>query len=208
MKEKDKYVKQIDQGGELESPFYSDIQFDRLYPAKIQQLSSRHWTPLHIAKKAARFLAAESGVRILDIGSGIGKFCLSAAPLRPRAFFYGVEQRSYLVYNADKIRSLLGIQNVSFRHCNFTQLDFRDYDHFYFYNSFYENLVGTDKIDHSIYYSEGLYQYYNRYLYQQLEKMPTGTKLATFHSLEEEVPRSYQVVHMEGNTQLKFWMKV
>ena len=38
-------------------------------------------------------------------------------------------------------------------HGNFTQLDFKNFDHFYFYNAFYENLAGTDKIDDSIDYS-------------------------------------------------------
>ena len=87
-------------------------------------------------------------------------------------------------------------------------LDLRNYDHFYFYNSFYENLVGTDKIDDSIDYTSGLYNYYNRYLYKQLEQKPTGTRLATYHSLEDEIPPSYLVVGSEFDNLLKFWIKV
>jgi hypothetical protein len=103
---------------------------------------------------------------------------------------------------------LLELGNVKFLHGNFTELDLGRYDHFYFYNAFYENLVGTDKIDNSIHYSSELYHYYNRYLYRQLEKMPAGTRLATYHSLEDEVPPGYHVVGSEAGNLLKCWIKV
>jgi hypothetical protein len=119
-----------------------------------------------------------------------------------------VEQRRDLVYHADKVKGMLELKNVSFRHCNFTQLNFQDYDHFYFYNSFYENLIGTDKIDNNIFYSTGLYNYYNRYLYTQLGKMPSGTRLVTFHSLEDEIPPSYELVNTERDNLLKCWIKI
>lgn len=188
--------------------FHSDIEFDQLYPAPIQLLARRHWTPLEVAKKAADFLAAEDGARILDIGSGVGKFCLGAAYYKPKAFYYGVEQRKDLIQHAEFARYNLGLENVSFIHGNFTQLDFKQYDNFYFYNSFYENLFGTNKIDDSIDYSDDLYNYYNRYLYKQLEQTPQGTRLATFHSLEYEVPRDFHVAGTEMDSLLKFWIKI
>ena len=55
--------------------FGSDAQFNKLYPSSIQMLAQRHWTPLVVARKAAGFLAAESNVSVLDIGSGVEKFC-------------------------------------------------------------------------------------------------------------------------------------
>ena len=54
-----------------------------------------------------------------------------------------------LINHAEIAKNILGFKNVKFMHGNFTQLDFRNYDHFYFYNSFYENLDGTNKIDNS-----------------------------------------------------------
>ena len=59
-------------------------------------LDQRHWTPLCVSRKAADFLAAESNVSILDIGSGVGKFCLGAAYYKPDAYYFGVEQRKNL----------------------------------------------------------------------------------------------------------------
>ncbi|MEI9806579.1 MAG: methyltransferase domain-containing protein [Bacteroidota bacterium] len=191
-----------------ENWFYSDEMFNRIYPPEIQNLARRHWTPLSVARKAASFLAAQPYVRILDIGSGVGKFCLGAAHYKPRALYVGVEQRNNLVEYAETARSLLGLQNVSFIHGNFTQLNFKDYHHFYFYNSFYENLASTDKIDTSIDYSGELYNYYTRYLFKQLEQKPAGTRLATFHSLEDEIPQDYHVVGSEMDNLLKFWIKI
>jgi len=188
--------------------FNGDEGFNELYPASIRLLARRHWTPLHVARKAARFLAAENNARILDIGSGVGKFCLAAAYYKPTAWYYGIEQRKTLTSHAETAGEILGFKNVSFIHGNFTQLDFRDYDHFYFYNSFFENIAGADKIDEDIDYSGELYNYYNRYLYKQLERKPAGTRLATFHSLEDEVPGGFHIVGSEMDNLLKFWIKV
>lgn len=188
--------------------FNSDIEFNRLYPLYIQNLARKHWTPLHIARKAAHFLAAENNATILDVGSGVGKFCLAAAYYKPNAFFFGVEQRRGLIDHAVAAKEMLQLGNASFIYGNFTQLDFRQYDHFYFYNAFYENMAGTDKIDNSIVYSNELFNYYNRYLYRQLEQKPAGTRLATFHSLEDEVPPGYHIVGTEMDSLLKFWIKI
>jgi len=175
--------------------FGSDDQLNGIYP-------------LNVARKASSFLAAENNVRILDIGSGVGKFCLAAAFYKPTAFYYGVEQRASLIYCSNVVKRRLGLKNVSFIHANFTQVDFSNYDHFYFFNAFYENLAGTDKIDDSIDYSGELYNYYNRYLYKQLEQKPAGTRLATYHSMEDEVPKGYHIVGSEVDNLLKFWIKI
>jgi SAM-dependent methyltransferase len=188
--------------------FFSDEQFNSIYSMPIQQLARRHWTPLNVARKAAKFLAAEKNTCILDIGSGVGKFCLSAAHFMPCAFFVGVEQRSSLIKHAQAANDRLGLGNVSFIHGNFTQLNFEHYQHFYFYNSFYENLASTDKIDYSIDYSGELYDYYTRYLFKQLEQRPAGTRLATYHSPEDEIPKDYHVVGSEMENLLKFWIKI
>jgi SAM-dependent methyltransferase len=188
--------------------FNSDMEFNALYPRSIQALAKNHWTALPIAKKAARFLAGDGHARVLDIGSGVGKFCLAAAYYTPNAFYFGVEQRKSLIRHAEAAKSKLHIENVSFINGNFTQLDLRKYDHFYFYNAFYENLVGTDKIDDSIAYSGELYNYYNRYLFRQLQQKPKGTRLCTLCSLENEIPPDFQDIGSEMNELLKFWVKI
>lgn len=187
--------------------FSSDAQFDLLYPASIRQLADKHWTPLIVAEMAADFLVTGEGARILDIGSGVGKFCLSASYFKPHGFFDGVEQRKGLVAEAEAVRDILGLFNVSFIHGDFTKVNFDKYDHFYFYNSFFENLEGTDKIDDSIAYSPALYNYYSSYLYKELEQMPTGTRIVTYCSWQDEIPPCYRAVQSELDGLLKFHIK-
>ena len=127
--------------------FASDKIFNSLYPKPIQEVAEKHWTPLEVAKKAAAFLATSPDVKILDIGSGSGKFCLTAAHYHPLTFFYGIEQRANLVELSTDLAVKLQLANVSFICNNITNIDFGKFDHFYFYNSFYENITGTQKID-------------------------------------------------------------
>jgi len=193
---------------EMKNWFASDKKFDSLYPEPIQEVAEKHWTPLDVAKKAANFLAVSDDVKVLDIGSGAGKFCLTAAHYHPLTLFYGVEQRAYLVEISNKIAKQLQLENIDFICDNITNIDFGKYDHFYFYNSFYENVQGTQKIDSNITYSQELYNYYNRCLYRKLDKRPAGTRLVTYHSFGTEIPPDYEVVHTDYNEYLKFWIKV
>jgi len=187
--------------------YTTDAAFDWLYPERIQLLSKRHWTPIAVAKKAARFLAAEPGKKILDIGSGVGKFALIGAHYFPDAFFYGMEQRRELHHYAQAAKEYTKTNNADFIHGNFTQVDLAEYDHFYFYNAFFENLDSNGRMDHQMEYSTGLYNYYSRYLFKELDAKPSGTRLATFHSLEDEIPSSYQLVDVSTDLLLKTWEK-
>jgi SAM-dependent methyltransferase len=187
--------------------FRSDLNFNDLYPDSIQLLARRHWTPLHIARLVAGFLAGDGHEKILDIGSGAGKFCLAAAHYAPDSRFYGVEQRDYLIGHALAVQKALGVKNVSFLRGNFTQLDLSQFNHFYFYNSFYENLEDQDRIDELIPYSEAIYARYVRHLHAGLKQMPKGTKVVTYHSLNEEIPLGYELVETLENGDLNFWRK-
>ena len=188
--------------------FISDLQFHRLYPDSLLTQANMHWTPLSVAKKAAEFLSVTDGAKILDIGSGAGKFCLAAAFYQPNCFFYGIEQRPELVNAANAAEDQLLLNNVSFILANLTETNLSAYNHFYFFNAFYENLEDSFKIDDSIQYSGDLYRKYCSYLYKQLEKKPSGTRLATFHSMEDEVPDTYHEVGSSQDNLLKFWIKI
>ena len=191
----------------LSKYFAEESGFRNLFPHPIQKLDALHWSPLAVTGKAVQFLVRDEVVNVLDIGSGSGKFCLAGAYFRPAAHYYGVEQREDLVRQAAIVRDRLGLNNVHFIHSNFTQLDLRQYDHFYFYNSFFENLSATDRIDDSIAYSRELYNYYSHYLYKQLEEMPVGTRVVTYCSWGDEIPPVYQLAEMHFDSLLKCWIK-
>ena len=191
----------------LDHIFSGEASLCQIYPLPIQQLDRLHWSPLNVIYKAIQFLADKENVRILDIGSGVGKFCVAGAYYKPNALFYGVEQRQNLVEQAQDAKAKLGHLKVNFVHNNFTQLDLKQFDGFYFYNSFFENFPSADKIDDSIAYSADLYRYYSQYLRIQLDEMKQGTKLVTYCSWEDEIPASYQLVQERSDILLKFWIK-
>ena len=187
--------------------FDSDEKFNSLYPPQIQQVAKKHWTPLEVAKQAAAFIAISPDEKVLDIGSGAGKFCLTAAHYHPHVPIYGIEQRAELVDLCNGLKEKLQLDNVNFIHGNISLMQLDAYDHFYFYNAFYENVTGTEKIDDNIVYSEKLYDYYNRYLYRQLDKKPQGTRLVTYHSFGSEVPPGFTLLSSGFDDYLKFWVK-
>lgn len=188
--------------------FSSDQLFDKLYPENLRVLSSRHWTPIAIAKEAMALLAPKHGDRILDIGSGVGKFCFTAAHIYPAVQIDGVEQRSELVEAAQNAKSTLNIHNAAFFLGDFTEMNFTKYTHLYFYNSFYENLVSQDSNDGNNIETADLFNRHNRKLYKLLKSLPVGIRLATYHSTENEMPANYHIVAVGADEELKCWVKV
>jgi SAM-dependent methyltransferase len=183
-----------------------DETFDRIYPIELRDLSSRHWTPVDVAKKAAEFLVCFSGAKVLDIGSGVGKFCFVGAASTD-GDFTGVDRREKLISASEIVQNRSKMQNVSFLHSNITDIDFQEYDSFYFFNSFFENIDEEDRIDESVVLSPKLYRDYSRYVCSQLELKPKGTRLVTYWSQMPEVPKSYHIKFTEQKGRLKFWVK-
>lgn len=189
------------------SEFLNDATFDSLYSLRAQQLSSIHWTPVEVAKKAAAHLTAGSGKNILDIGSGVGKFCLVAAHFFPEFIFHGVEQRKALVDEAIIAQNATNTLNVNFIHANFNELDMEQYDHFYFYNSFSENIFHYKPIDNLVDCSAEIYNEYLTQFYELLDEKPSGTRLATFHCPDNYVPSSYKQLRQITGETLILWIK-
>jgi SAM-dependent methyltransferase len=182
--------------------FISDKEFDHNFPHHIERLAHRHWAPATIAKRAARFLVSKPGTRVLDIGSGAGKFCIIGAACND-GMFVGVEQRKNLCLLAVKIGQRYKLNNVRFINANVTDIDFSNYDAFFFYNAFYENIEPDGAIDTSVKLDKSLFQIYTHQLTQKLLAMPQGTRLVTYWG--EWVPVGYELVYRNGNDSLRFW---
>lgn len=184
-----------------------DSEFNELYPVRIKELASRHWTPVAVARAAAEYLAETPNSKVLDIGAGAGKFCLVGAA-STKGIFYGVEQRESLIKIAKKIAEKHKISNVNFIHSNINEISFSDYEAFYFFNSFYENIDITCSIDNKIHTDRDLYYIYSNYVKEQLNKTPVGTRLVTYWSKWDEIPISFDLEGTDCNGLLNFWKKI
>lgn len=184
-----------------------DAEFDSIYPARIRKVGRRQWTPIAVAKAAAKYLGEIPGTRVLDIGSGVGKFCMVGA-CQTQSHFTGVEQRLQLVEISNELKYHYGLENLSYLHANITEVPFAEYDAFYFFNSFYENIDRTALIDSTTKRGIDFYYLYTRYVCGQLEKMPVGTRLVAYWSQLQEVPGSYRLLFSDFGEDLKFFKKI
>lgn len=184
----------------------TDDDIDIVFPPKINMLARKHWTPVAVAKLATEFLVDRPGTRVLDIGSGAGKFCLIGATCT-RGFFTGVEQRKELVELSRQLGMAYKVDNAKFIHGNVTSISFDQYESFYFYNSFYEHITSLNRIDDTIAFSTNLYNQYSMYLLEQLDRLPGGSRLATYYSEQNIIPSSFKLLDSLKEDTLKFWEK-
>lgn len=184
-----------------------DEKFDQIYPPKVRQHSGLHWTPVAVAAEAAKWLVTKPGTRVLDLGCGPGKFCLVAASLTDGRFT-GVEQRGDLVAAARQAASDLGIPEVEFLHANVTEIRFADYDAFYLFNPFEENMFDGYKIDSAVTLSPALFKRYTRHVAAELGMQPLGTRVVTYAGYGDEVPGCYDCKAAAFSDDLKLWIKM
>jgi SAM-dependent methyltransferase len=207
---------QTDEAIEEPEPFsIEDEKFDLIYPPAIRELSSLHWTPMAVAAEAAKLLVTAPGTRVLDIGCGPGKFCLVGASLTDGRFT-GVEQRSDLVAAARQAarglclpRRSLGEDgsSVEFIHGNMLDVAFADYDAFYLFNPFEENMHQGNRIDSAVRLSPALFKTYTSHVAAQLGARPIGTRVVTYAGYADDIPACYYCETALFGDDLKLWIK-
>ena len=183
-----------------------DEKFDLIYPPQVRDLSPVFWTPVAVAAEAAKLLAPQSTTRVLDIGCGPGKFCLVAASLS-EGRFTGVEQRGELVAAAQRAAAELRLSEVEFRHANITDVSFSEWDAFYLFNPFEENICEGYKIDSAVPLSIRLFKRYTIYVAEQFAGLPHGTRVVTYMGYGDEIPSCYDCEQTFFRDDLKLWVK-
>ncbi len=184
----------------------SDEDFDMIYPLEVKRLSAVHWTPLAVGKRAARWLVQKKGDKILDIGSGAGKFCFIGA-LTTDGHFTGVEKIKKLTGISRKIQKKENIKNITFLNDDIKNVPLSGFAGIYFYNAFHELILENDTIENPALIAEQLYYDYSTYLYEQLENLPLNTRLVTYYGHINQVPNNYRLVDSDFENELKFWVK-
>ncbi|MBC7485428.1 MAG: class I SAM-dependent methyltransferase [Cytophagaceae bacterium] len=185
----------------------TDKDFDLVYSPAIRALSSRHWTSIKIVKKAVNFLCYKENTKILDVGSGVGKFSILGALLKASNFFYGVDFRKDFIEISDNLKKEHRIENVFFLHNYFDKIDFNNFDGIYFFNSFHERIDKDTVIDELSEFSYDLYKKYTQEFFLKINSMSEGTRLVTYHTEDIHIPYTYRIVDMHFEGKLKFYIK-
>jgi len=184
--------------------------FDEYLPPELQLKSFVHFTSLPVARHAVRLLAPTAGMRILDVGSGPGKFCLVAAHEAPQASFVGIEQRKHLVYIATRLAERWAVPNVSFIHGDVFALDWSGFDAFYLFNPFAEQLFKPWQIlDDTIEHDPKHFIRYVTATYKRLAQARAGTRVVTHHGFGAPPPLDYELASdtPPGPSSVELWIK-
>jgi 16S rRNA A1518/A1519 N6-dimethyltransferase RsmA/KsgA/DIM1 with predicted DNA glycosylase/AP lyase activity len=184
----------------------TEAGFDKIYKAKYQKASKLHWTPAEVIETAIGWLNCNEKSRILDIGSGVGKFCIVGS-FFSKAIFTEVEKRKDLVSEANRVKNELDRVNVSFLHSNITAIDFSDFDIFYYYNPFYEQKAVFGCMDQKNSFSEEKFEIYSTYVLEQLNKKAIGTKVVLYHSTDLSLHEKYELNTIFYDGALQLWIK-
>jgi SAM-dependent methyltransferase len=175
-----------------------DAVFDRLLPDEARALSAYYWTPLEVALRAASWFD-EFGIRtIVDIGSGVGKFCVAAA-LASRCYYTGLEQRPRLVQVARDLAARLGCSDrVKFIEGDLRSVGVPAADAYYLFNPFGENLFARDeRIDDDVELGDERLASDLAALREQLLRAPLGTYVVTYNGFGGRVPSAYRELRVD-----------
>lgn len=187
-----------------------DRVFDELLSPMARSRSRPFWTPIGVAQRAAKRLAERGARRVLDVGSGPGKFCIVAACARPEVQFRGIEHRAELVEGATALGRRLRLDNLEFSCGDALAADWHGFDGLYFFNPFAENsFAPEDVFDATVELSAVRLASELLRSTRLLSSVRVGTVVVTYHGLSGPIPSSFELDFEEraGSTFLRTWVK-
>lgn len=187
-----------------------DSEFDQFLAEPMRRLSARHWTPLAVALEAARWFE-EYGIRtVIDIGSGVGKFCVAAA-VASRCHLVGLEHRGHLLASARALARTFGVEDrTRFIHGALGDVRLPTVDAYYLFNPFEENLMDpAECIDEGVRLSPERLTRDLDALHLMLVRAPAGTYVLTYHGFGGSLPASYERIRWDRDlpNTLCLWRK-
>ncbi len=190
----------------------TDAEFDGLYPRRIRELSAECWTPLAVIRKAVALL--QPATEVLDVGSGVGKFCIAGALLAEGTRFHGVERRDSLIRIARHTAKMVWLESRVYRpkfrmpifHCG--TLDELDVccDGYYFYNPFgygAQDRPGWTEADARCDFLKAVGQ-----TEALLRKTAQRTRVVTYNGFGGEMPEGFyrESIELLGDDRLELWI--
>jgi hypothetical protein len=176
----------------------ADRVFDEVFPREVRRPSSVWWTPVEVAVRAAKLLAPRPGCTILDIGAGVGKFCIVAAA-SVRAEVRGLEHRPHLVEIARETAAKVGVSASFAAGPSIEEQDASAIDGVYLFNPFAENLcTAADWLDKTVELNEARFRADVRATEQLLGRARVGTRVVIYCGFGGEMPAGYVLVSRES----------
>jgi SAM-dependent methyltransferase len=187
-----------------------DCAFDTFLPEDLGSLSADQWTPLEVALSAASWLKEFGVQRVVDIGSGPGKFCVAAA-LAGTCELVGLEQNPRFVTVARSLARLFGVQNrVHFVQGTLDDNVLPTADAYYLYNPFAQHLFAPS--DDLGWGASPNYERYRRdvmTVQDVFRRAPAGTIVLTYNGFGGLMPASYEACRVDRELPcvLRMWRK-
>lgn len=187
-----------------------DPLFDRFLPPRLRMASGVFWTPLVVAARTAAWFAETGVSTVVDIGSGVGKFCVAAA-LAGTCRYLGLEHRPRLVAAAGRLAREFRVDDrVEFVAGELELATVPVADAYYLYNPFGENRFGPDgHLDHDVELGEARFRRDVETVEQLLRQARAGTYVVTYNGFGGRMPEGYDQVRVDRAlpNMLRMWQK-
>jgi hypothetical protein len=188
----------------------SDEEVDAELSERFRLVSRRFWTPVAVARTAARWMEEIGARNALDIGAGAGKFCVVAA-LTSELRLVGIEQRFPLVVEASRLARRFRVeQRCRVLPGTIERVDVTRFDAVYVFNSFAENIYPPhERLDDTVELSPRRLRDDLLTLEHGLARMAVGAAFVTYHGFGGRIPDTFDLVRDEpaGTGELRLWVK-
>jgi len=186
---------------------FSEQDFLAALPEHLRAADELHFTPVWVIELVAEWLRGFEVDRVLDIGSGVGKFCLMSAALNPDIAFVGVERRLELHSVAQGFKRDFPELKLDCILADVLDLDLSAFRVFYLYNPFYEHVADEAALNQEFELYESAFEQYQNALRKRLQALPLGTIVIAYHGEQNELPYTYELQKQSPDGLLKMWVK-
>lgn len=176
----------------------TDAFWDSFLPQNFQTLSPFQWTPISVIERTWNFLSHDGVSSLVDLGSGVGKFCIYLSLLSHHSIdILGLEDREELVNVSESLKKHWEVTKVQFKKENFLNQFPKGHSHYYCFNPLYETMKGTHSIDSNKIKSATQFLKDLQILKQNLLLMKPKSKLITFHGFGGNFLPGFRIILKE-----------
>ncbi len=203
-----------------QAPGVTDLEIDRYLPDAHRWVSRLFWTPLEVVERGVAWLDELSVGDVLDVGSGVGKWCVGAALVDDSSRrYFGLEHRADLVTIASGLAASFGVADrvtfhvgevINLLHTPGPIAHLPAAPAFYFFNPFGENTAPDDEhLDAAVELSEERFHRDVAAAEDLLEVAPRGTWVLVYNGFGGRMPDAYEPVRTDydGFHVLRLWRK-